>query len=157
VCATNTPLPLTVKIYLDPPYFYNSFPSIVLAIHFQCPKHASNNQSTLVILEYLFDLIIAFKLCHVSALSRPLKMFLAISFHTFLIASIFTSVALAQFNYNGGIPLRLPGTCPSGLVVGAVTFEQNCCAAGQSFVKPASTGLCCPDGEPIALIIKCRD
>lgn len=46
--------------------------------------------------------------------------------------------------FSGGLPLRLPGPCPSGLVSGQETFEQNCCAANQTFVKEEAP-VCCPD------------
>ncbi|PMD29798.1 hypothetical protein L207DRAFT_642137 [Hyaloscypha variabilis F] len=54
---------------------------------------------------------------------------------------------LVQFRANayiGGVPLRTPGTCPAGSVVGEVTFEQNCCGANQTFVKVEGS-VCCPD------------
>jgi hypothetical protein len=52
--------------------------------------------------------------------------------------------AQSDFNYVGGVPLRTPGTCPAGSVVGQVTFEQNCCGADQTFVKVEGS-VCCPD------------
>lgn len=48
--------------------------------------------------------------------------------------------------FIGGLPLRLPGPCPSDLVSGQETFEQNCCAANQTFVKEEAP-VCCPDGQ----------
>jgi hypothetical protein len=64
--------------------------------------------------------------------------------------SLFTLAILSclvQFRANayiGGVPLRTPGTCPAGSVVGEVTFEQNCCGANQTFVKVEGS-VCCPD------------
>ena len=57
------------------------------------------------------------------------------------------SSVLAQTTaFSGGLPLRLPESCPSDLVSGQVTFEQNCCAANQTFVKEEAP-VCCPDGQ----------
>jgi hypothetical protein len=62
-----------------------------------------------------------------------------------ILASLRFLEANAQdFNYVGGIPLRTPGSCPVGSVVGQVTFEQNCCGADQTFVKVEGS-VCCPD------------
>jgi hypothetical protein len=60
--------------------------------------------------------------------------------------SVITSV-LAQSSYLGGLPLRVLGDCPSGLVAGPVTFQQNCCGAGQVFVTDGVNSFCCPDGS----------
>ena len=51
-----------------------------------------------------------------------------------------------NYNYIGGAPLRVPGACPSGTVNGQITFLQNCCAAGQTYVK-VQESVCCPDGK----------
>ena len=56
------------------------------------------------------------------------------------------SVLAQSTTFSGGLPLRLPGPCPSGLVSGQETFEQMCCAANQTFVK-IEASVCCPGGR----------
>ncbi|KAE9369019.1 hypothetical protein N431DRAFT_415814 [Stipitochalara longipes BDJ] len=58
--------------------------------------------------------------------------------------SLLSVIEIRANAYIGGVPLRTPGTCPVGSVVGQVTFEQNCCGADQTFVKVEGS-VCCPD------------
>ena len=57
------------------------------------------------------------------------------------------SVLAQSTTFSGGLALRFPGACPSDLVSGGVTFESNCCAANQTFVKDEADSVCCPDGQ----------
>ncbi len=52
------------------------------------------------------------------------------------------SIISGNASYIGGIPLRTPDSCPAGSVAGQVTFEKNCCGAGQTFVKVEGS-VCC--------------
>lgn len=55
------------------------------------------------------------------------------------------SVLAQSTTFSGGLALRFPGACPSDLISEGVTFESNCCAANQTFVKDEEDSVCCPD------------
>ncbi|MCJ1419065.1 hypothetical protein MMC32_005416 [Xylographa parallela] len=83
--------------------------------------------------------------------------------HLVSLAVLLSSASLvaSQFNYTGGVALRVPDSCPEGTLQGLVTYEINCCPGDQYFPPGNAADYCCPSPtdcrQTVLDGIKCAD